>query len=148
MLQRGEVFANLRSIRNADTQQSINEAVRNAIPATLATMLKEEHITDLSNQIKKMPEPPAKVFLTWHDLKQAIMIFILVFVSTFPVTIPFIFIQKVSVAIRLSNGIALLLLFLTGVYLAKQTGHHKLLTGLAFAFIGAVLVFVTMALGG
>lgn len=148
LLERGEAFTNVRNIQNANTKESINEAVKNAIPAFLSTMLKEEHITDLSDQIKKLPEPPAKVFLTWQDFKQAIIIFVLVFLSTFPVTIPFIFIQKVSVAIRISNAIALLLLFLTGVYLAKQTGRHKLYTGLAFAFIGAVLVSVTMALGG
>jgi hypothetical protein len=52
------------------------------------------------------------------------------------------------VAMRLSNGIALVSLFLVGVYLAKQTGRRKYLTGLAFALIGSVLVSVTMALGG
>lgn len=148
MLERGESFASLRNIRNANSQESINDAVKNALPPFLSRIIKEEHITDLSNHIKSIPEPPTRVFLTWNDLKQAIMIFVLVFLSTFPVTIPFIFIQKVSVAIRLSNGIALLLLFLTGVYLGKHTGHQKLVTGLAFAFIGAVLVSITMALGG
>jgi VIT1/CCC1 family predicted Fe2+/Mn2+ transporter len=148
LLQRGESFANIRNIRNANTKESITEAVKDAMPPFLSTMLKEEHIIDLGDQIKKLPEPPVKVFMTWRDLKQAFIIFILVFLSTFPVTIPFIFVQRVSVAIRVSNIIALLLLFLTGVYLAKQTGHQKLLTGLAFAFIGAVLVSITMALGG
>ncbi|HSE41386.1 MAG TPA: hypothetical protein VLH08_11540 [Acidobacteriota bacterium] len=49
---------------------------------------------------------------------------------------------------RISNAIALVLLLLTGVYLGKKIGRRKILTGIAFALIGAVLVSVTMALGG
>ena len=148
LLERGETFTNIRSIRNATTEASANEAVKDAMSPFLSQILKEEHIVHLSNEIKSMPEPPVKAFLTWRDLRYAAAIFLLVFLSTFPVTIPFIFIKEVPIAIRVSNGIALLSLFLTGVYLAKQTGRQKLIFGLAFAFIGAVLVSITMALGG
>lgn len=144
----GEIFNNVRSIRKATTESGINKAVKDAMPPFLSQILKEEHLTHLSNEIKSLPEPPVKVSLTWNDFRQAAAIFLMVFFSTFPVTIPFIFIKDVPVAMRVSNGIALVLLFLTGVYMAKQTGRRKLLTGLGFAMIGTVLVTVTMALGG
>jgi VIT1/CCC1 family predicted Fe2+/Mn2+ transporter len=83
-----------------------------------------------------------------HDVIQAIKIFVLVFLSTFPVTLPFILIDNVHVAIRVSNAIALILLFLFGIYLARQTSRNKILMGFAFALIGSILVSVTMALGG
>lgn len=148
LLERGEAFASIRNIRNATTEESGNKAVTEALPPLISQILKKEHITHISNELKNLPEPPAKVFLTWHDVLQAIKIFILVFISTFPVTLPFIFIDKVQLAIRISNGIALILLFLCGVYLGKQTGRSKTVMGLAFSLIGTLLVAVTMALGG
>jgi hypothetical protein len=148
LLERGENFASIRNIRNATTEESGSKAVTEALPPLISQILKNEHLSHIRNELKNLPEPPAKVFLTMHDFGRAFLIFVLVFLSTFPVTIPFIFINDVRFAIRLSNGIALALLFLTGVYLAKQTGRNKIVIGLAFALIGALLVSVTMALGG
>jgi VIT1/CCC1 family predicted Fe2+/Mn2+ transporter len=148
LLERGESFESIRRIQNANTQEKMQRFTKEAMPAFLSQILREDHLQHLTEEIKRLPEPPAKAFLTWHDLRQAILIFFMVFLSTFPVTLPFIFIDKLPVAIRISNGIALALLFIAGVYLGKQTGRNKVLTGLAFAFIGSVLVSVTMALGG
>lgn len=148
LLERGEAFASIRNVRNATTEESAHNAVTEALPPLVAQILKKEHITHISTELKNLPEPPTKVFLTMHDLFQAVKIFVLVFLSTFPVTIPFIFIDKVHVAIRVSNAIALILLFLFGVYLAKQTSRNRIIMGVAFALIGSILVSVTMALGG
>lgn len=148
LLERGEMFADIRKIQNATTENGANEAVKEALPSFVSQLLRKEHVAYLSDEIKRLPGPPAKVFLTWHDLLQALIIFSLVFLSTFPVTLPFIFIHHAHVAMRFSNGIALLLLFLAGVYLGRQTGRQRILTGFIFAAIGIVLVAVTMALGG
>jgi VIT1/CCC1 family predicted Fe2+/Mn2+ transporter len=148
LLERGEAFASIRNIRNATSEESAHNAVKDALPPLVAQILKKDHITHISNELKNLPEPPAKVFLTMYDVFQAVKIFVLVFLSTFPVTIPFIFIDNVHVAIRVSNAIALILLFLFGVYLGKQTSRSRVITGVAFALIGTILVSVTMALGG
>jgi hypothetical protein len=148
LLERGEAFASIRNIRNAVTEESGHSAVTEALPPLVAQILKKEHIAHISTELKNLPEPPVKVFLTLHDVIQAVKIFVLVFLSTFPVTIPFIFIDNVHVAIRVSNGIALILLFLFGVYLGKQTSRNRVIMGVAFSLIGFILVFVTMALGG
>jgi hypothetical protein len=41
-------------------------------------------------------------------------VFLCVFVSTFPVVIPFTFMQDVRLGLRISNGIAIVMLFLAG----------------------------------
>jgi hypothetical protein len=148
LLERGEAFASIRNIRNATSPEASNQAVIDALPFVVSQILKNEHITYISNELKNLPEPPSKVFLTLHDCTQAVKIFVLVFLSTFPVTLPFIFIDNVHIAIRVSNAIALILLFLFGVYLGKQTSRNRIIMGVAFALIGFILVFVTMALGG
>ena len=78
----------------------------------------------------------------------ALGVFLLVFLSTFPVVIPFIFLHEAHLALRISNGIAILLLFGTGHMLAGFAGLRRIRTGLAMVAIGAVLVALTIALGG
>ena len=51
-------------------------------------------------------------------------------------------------ALRVSNGIAIVLLFLGGYRLAKFSGFHPWWTGLGMVAIGALLVALTIALGG
>jgi len=49
---------------------------------------------------------------------------------------------------RVSNGIAIVLLFVTGYAFGRITEYHPWLTGLAMVVLGAVLVAGTIALGG
>ena len=148
LLERGETFQEVRDIRKAASSDEANEVVKGALPPFLSGILLEEHISYLSNTIRDLPDPPAKASLAGHDLLQGVKIFLLVFLSTFPVTLPFLLIAKVSLAIRISNAIAVILLFCIGVYLGRQTSRNQFLTGLMFAFIGLMMVAVTMALGG
>jgi VIT1/CCC1 family predicted Fe2+/Mn2+ transporter len=76
------------------------------------------------------------------------MVFLWVFVTTFPVAIPFIFMQDVALAMRVSNGIAVVMLFLTGYAFGRCSEYRPWLTGLAMVVLGCVLVAVTIALGG
>ena len=51
-------------------------------------------------------------------------------------------------ALRISNGIAIAMLFGAGFMLAGYAGVRRIPTGLAMVAIGAVLVALTIALGG
>jgi VIT1/CCC1 family predicted Fe2+/Mn2+ transporter len=64
------------------------------------------------------------------------------------VAIPFIVMQKVGPAMRVSNAIAIVMLFLTGYAYGSITGRHPWLVGLAMVVLGSILVGMTMALGG
>ena len=68
--------------------------------------------------------------------------------TTFPVAIPFIFIDHVAQAMRVSNAIAVALLFIAGFAFGRITNFHPWLTGFAMVVLGGVLVIVTIALGG
>jgi len=71
-----------------------------------------------------------------------------VFLATLPVALPFVFIHEAHRALRVSHGIALLMLFLGGYYLGQHGGRHPWLTGLGTLAIGVVLVWATIQLGG
>ena len=109
MLYRGESLNTLQQIQKAGSNEEANELIRDALPPLMHELMKEEHYDYFRSEIKKLPEAPEKTVITWNDLMGAVKIFLLVFISTFPVTIPFIFIKDVFIATRISNGIALVL---------------------------------------
>ena len=95
-----------------------------------------------------MDNLPASSSLTKEDWVGALAVFLLVFLSTFPIVIPFLVFGNVRLALRLSNLVALVMLFIMGSWLARHGGHHPLWTGLAMMLLGVVLVGITIALGG
>jgi VIT1/CCC1 family predicted Fe2+/Mn2+ transporter len=64
------------------------------------------------------------------------------------VVIPFLFIHETRLALRISNGIAILMLFAAGWAYARYSGGRPWWTSLAMIAIGVVCVATTIALGG
>ena len=102
----------------------------------------------MRQRLIQLPEPPARARLSKEDWLGATGVFLVVFLSTFPVVIPFIVMRSAGPALRVSNGIAIVMLFLTGWAFGRITGHHPGLVGLAMVVIGAILVGMTIVLGG
>jgi VIT1/CCC1 family predicted Fe2+/Mn2+ transporter len=148
ILERGHSLRILQSMKSSHNDAEISEIIKDALPPVMARVLKDDVITLLWNDLKNIPELPKKVPLTLQDYKGAIGIFILVFISTFPATIPFIVLSDVLIAMRWSNGIGLLLLFITGFYIGKVSGYGPWLLGFLVTVLGALLVLLTIALGG
>ena len=98
--------------------------------------------------MRALPEPPARPHLTGDDFLGAAGVFALVFFSTLPVVLPFVFISGPSLALRVSNSVAIGMLFLTGYLFGRSTGHRPLLLGCAMVLVGALLTGVAIALGG
>ncbi len=62
--------------------------------------------------------------------------------------IPFFVIHDAMPALRISNAVAIALLFYGGYEHAKYAGYRPWRTGLIMVAIGVVLVALTIALGG
>lgn len=107
---------------------------------------------DLDRLVKSLGAqtlPPRTFIPTREDLRGAIAIFLLVFLSTLPVAMPFLLIGDVGLALRVSNAIAVGLLFVVGARLGRYMDWPRpWVIGLAVACFGALLVAVTIALGG
>jgi len=74
-------------------------------------------------------------------------VFALVFRSTFPVVIPFILMSNPARAVRVSNLVAIVMLFGCGMQLGHYARWRPMRTGTAVAAVGVVLVALTVALG-
>jgi hypothetical protein len=86
--------------------------------------------------------------LTGRDLLGALAVFLLVFVSTLPVVVPFVLPLTPRRALRASHGVALALLFTVGFRLGRYVKYRPLVVGAAMIALGASLMGIVVALGG
>ena len=148
LIGRARNITQLKKIRESASRDASREIVRDNISPLISDLMNNDEIDQLSKKIKQLPEPNMKNSLNVKDLLIAGQIFLLVFLSTFPVALPFILFKDVAVAMRVSNGVALLLLFAAGYTLARYSGLRPFITALAYTAIGVFLVGLTMILGG
>ena len=135
-------------VRKTSDRSSAREFIKDAMPPAVANSMTEEDLEKIRNSLVTLPEPNFHVGLSLTDIKIAIGIFLLVFLSTFPVAMPFLFIKSPEVALRISNLVAIVMMFFCGWLLAKYGGFNKWITGLLLVLLGVVLVLITIALGG
>lgn len=148
MMERGDAASALRKVQHSTSIDEAGEVIKEFVPPAIAAVLKQDQLEAIRLDLKTLPEPPSTIPVFWRDIRAAIQVFILVAVSTLPCSIPFLLIKNPATAIRVSNIVALLLLFITGYHLGKQTGYNKWLLGIIVSVIGIVLVLMTIALGG
>ncbi|HTY43316.1 MAG TPA: VIT1/CCC1 transporter family protein [Thermoanaerobaculia bacterium] len=146
--QRGHGAVVLRRLRQGPEPAVARALLADALPPALASVLRPEDLDLLRRRLDTLPEIPRRVPLHRDDFRGAAGVFLLVFLSTFPVALPFLFMHDAMRALRISNAIAIALLFVGGYRLAKFSGFHPWRTGLAMVAIGVALVGLTIALGG
>ena len=139
----------LHTVRTSTDPEDAYRALAGALPPMVASVLEPTELKAIGLRLKALPEPPDGAFLRKNDWLGAVGVFLLVFLSTFPVVIPFLFMKDVRLALHVSNAIAIVLLFVTGYYFGRSVGRRKpARTGIAMVVIGAALVGLTIALGG
>ena len=146
--ERGRGIRASRALRKAATPGEAYSVIAGALPPVMAGALGPAEYEPMRRKLLELPEPPVRPHLGKDDWMAGLGVFLWVFVSTFPVTIPFIFVQDVGLAMRISNAIAIVLLFVTGVAFGRCAEYRPWLTGLAMVALGSALVAITIALGG
>jgi hypothetical protein len=148
LAEKGKGLLILRAVRKATDPQKAQRLIADALPPLVASILQPAELETMRQRLKDLPEPPERARLGNSEWLGALGVFLLVFLSTFPVVIPFIFMKDTWLALRVSNAIAIAMLFLTGYAFGRVTGRHPWVTGVSMVIIGAVLVGLTIALGG
>ena len=144
----GRDLATFKAIRAATDPAEARLLIAGALPPVMAGLLRPDELGQLHQRLKELPEPPPQRHLQRDDWLAALGVFLLVFLSTFPVVIPFLVMQEAGPALRVSNTIAIALLFLTGYIFGKLSGRHPVWLGCGMVLLGAALVGITIALGG
>ena len=138
----------VRAVCKATDPQQAQRLIADALPSIVASVLQPAELEAMRQRLKQLPESPIRAYLDKSDWLGGVGAFLLVFLSTFPVVIPFIFMQNVGLALRFSNAIAILMLFLSGYAYGKCIDFRPWLTGVSMVVLGSLLVGLTIALGG
>jgi len=144
----GQKIMALRAARDAKSPEKAYRVIAEALPPVIASVMTHVEFEAIRQKLQQSPEPPSQPKLTRDEWLGGVGVFLLVVVATFPVVLPFVFVHDPTRAIRISNGIAILLLFLTGYVYGYHTGHRPLRSGLIMTVIGGAMVGVTIAFGG
>jgi hypothetical protein len=146
--EQGRDIRALQGARNAAVPAEAHRIIAEALPPLVAATLGPAEYETVRQKLVLLPAPPSRPWLSKADWLGGLAVFLWVFVTTFPVAIPFIFMSDVGLAMRVSNGIAVALLVVAGYAFGRITNYHPWLTGLAMVVLGGALVAATIALGG
>jgi hypothetical protein len=145
---RGRLITLVRSVQSAPDTAAGHALIKGSLSKVAAGLLSEAEIEAVRGRIVALTSVPVRPALRSDDYIAALAVFLLVVASTFPVVLPFVFIQDVGTAKALSRAIALVMLFLGGLALGRYAGYGSWKAGVMMTGLGAVVVAAVMALGG
>lgn len=137
-----------RAVRRARDAAEGRALITDELDPLFVRALGEEGVERIRAAVIVAPEPPARPRLQWKEVRAAIVIFCLVFLSTFPVVLPFVFFADVQTAKRVSAAVAIALLFVCGYTWGKYAGQPPLRFGSVMVLLGLIIEGMVIALGG
>ncbi len=147
-MERARNLATLRAVRSAPSAEAALGRILAALPQPVSAVLTPAEIESVRQRLIHHTYESSEIALNRTDFLGALGVFLLVFLSSFPIVIPFIVLSNVSVALRTSSAVAVVMLFATGWSLGRYAGRPGWRIGLCMVGIGVGLVALTMALGG
>lgn len=146
--ERGRRLNLMLAVRSAPDAETGRQLVASALSKAASNLVSATEIEAVRARIVALPSLPDRPTLGSNDALAALGIFLIVVAATFPVVLPFNFIQDVGTAKLVSRGTALAMLFLGGLALGRYAGYGSLRTGFVMTGLGAALVVAIIALGG
>jgi hypothetical protein len=150
LIERGDKARLIQAIQNAPSPNAALDIIRTTIETEFESLTEPEVREPLCQAVFKHLAHlrPAKTRVTKQDLYGAVASFWLVFFSCLPAALPFLIFSDPTRALRVSNGILIVMLFLVGHKWAQYANVSRLAAGLAMVVIGLALVGVAILLGG
>ena len=150
MFERSERQHLLVEIQRAPDESAALALVGDELADSLGAALTDEQRAQISVAVYQRFKdvPPQRIKVTRDDVLGAIAVFMLAVVATLPVAIPYLFVDDPFRALRLSNLIAIVMLFIVGAAWARYTNARPLQMGLLLAGIGLAMVLIAIPLGG
>jgi len=144
----GQGILKLRALTQAPSSAEAHQIIADALPPLIASVLSHAELEQLREKLHRVSNLPTRPHLPKKRLVRCSPVFVIVVSTTLPVLLPFVLVHSARPALRVSNGLALLMLFLTGYAFGVHSGHRPLRVGLAMVILGVVMVAITISLGG
>ncbi len=148
LVARGRKARVVRAVRGATKPEQAHRLINDEVGG-LSAALSAAELERMRQWIVAQPVhagPAARV--TAQDLRGALAVFLLVFLSTFPVVLPFVLIADPGMAKRVSAAVAIAMLFLCGHAWGRYAGLKASRTGLVMVGLGLGIESIVIALGG
>jgi len=145
---RGQGILALRAVRSAAGPEEAHHIIAGAMPPLLASVVSPAQFESMRQKLTQLTEPPERPRLTKQDWLGGVGVFLLVLLATLPVVLPFAVVREGRRALRISNAIAIVMLFLSGYVFGRYAGHSPWRMGLLMVIVGSAMVGITIALGG
>lgn len=148
VVERGRAGVMLTAVRDDRNHSAAHALIRESLPRDVSALLSDPEVESLRERLAALPPREKRPGVTRDDVLGAAMVFLLVFLCTFPVVVPFLLMDNAQRAVRLSHAIALIMLVAAGWSLGEHAGRPGWRWGLALSALGFALAAFTMALGG
>jgi VIT1/CCC1 family predicted Fe2+/Mn2+ transporter len=150
LFERAERQRVVRAAHEAKTEDDAITVLADELDDSLLDALSEEERDTLYRALFRRfhTKPLAEVSVRRDDIYGAIAVFLLAVIATLPVALPFLISNDPFIAMRLSNVIAVLMLFFVGFRWAKYVHANPWKIGLSLAAFGVVIVLIAIPLGG
>jgi hypothetical protein len=144
----GRGILQLRAVRTFVDRSKAYRVIADALPPIVASVLSPAEFELMRQRLNQLPEPPVRPSLSRNDWLGALGVFLIVFLSTLPVILPFTIVVDAKRALRVSNLVAIVMLFLVGFRFGQYTGHRPWTMAVSMVILGCTMVGITISLGG
>jgi len=150
MFERGRIARLVRDAQQAVNDEEALAVIRGELDPDLKEVTSDEARSllyhDILGNVRKIVPP--KTRLIRADVFGAIAVFWLVTLTTIPAIVPFLFIEKLRLALRVANLMLVGMLFLIGYRWGRVANTNRWMAGLVMTLVGITMVVIAELLGG
>jgi hypothetical protein len=150
LFDRGRKARLMRDVLKAPSEAAALERIGNEFDGPLMDLTTPAERAQLSHWVLAVlrRDPPVVPTLHRDDVLGGVAAGLLIVLATFPIVLPYLVVPDPNLAVRISNLIALTLLFLVGAWWGRVVGGHPIRIAAGLTLVGLTLVLLTIALGG
>jgi VIT1/CCC1 family predicted Fe2+/Mn2+ transporter len=137
----------MRELQATPDEQRFRERVREELPPVIGPTLTDDTYAGI-RRVAREWAPTRAGYWTLQEFVAAGVIWLLVFASTFPVVVPFFVLTDANHALRASNVVAVVMLFILGWWIGRWSGASPGWSGAILALAGTVLAVLCILMGG
>jgi hypothetical protein len=150
MLDRSRKSQLIMALQRSEQAEEKLALVRGQVESVIGPYLSEAEREPIYRAITERLKgaTPERICPKKEEVLGAIATAWLVFAASFPAVLPFLFLDDRFIALRLSNALLLIMLFIVGYRWARITNSQPWLVGGALTLTGLVMVLIAIPLGG
>jgi VIT1/CCC1 family predicted Fe2+/Mn2+ transporter len=148
LVERSRHLLLVRAVRAATEAGQAHQIIAAELGPLFRRAIGTDGLARIRAEVLALPDLPARARLSLDDFRAAGLIFLLVFLSTFPLVLPFLVFDDLPRAMRASAAIAIAILFLCGYNWGRYAGVRPVRVGLTMVAVGVAVEVAVIALGG